>query len=181
MTNDELILIRNKQSDLAYKISQLEEAKNKILELEQDPKMREYFSLISFVRGNNEKQMYRRYENDVDKILSHTNLSNKLLYDYGEILVRTFEDDDPNIDDEYSMEQIYRDLETKKYYYENIDEIEVIPPQWTVVYSMQEEESDKKYYVLREYFIKELQTKSQEEVVEDVIKRDNNLVKRKIK
>ena len=52
MNNDEIQLIKNKRNDFNYKIKQLEEYKKRILELEQDPVMKEYYNLKTFVENN---------------------------------------------------------------------------------------------------------------------------------
>ena len=180
MKNDELILIRNRQNELDCKIKKLQDAKNKILQLEQDSKVKEYLDLINFVSNNNEQKLQKQCSDNINKIVSYTRSSNKLLYDYGEILVRVYDGDDPYIiDEEHSLLRVYRDLETTEYYFLNIDEIELMPPDWRVVYSKQEDENSQKYQVLREYFIKELQTKSQEEVIEEILNRDKKLIKGK--
>lgn len=173
MKNDELVLIRNKQSEFDFKLKKLQEYKKRILKLEQEPNVREYLELISFVNDNNEVKIKKQHIDEIDKVICNTKDSNKLLYDYGEVLVNTYESCFSSEEDEWSSEHVYRDLETGEYYFEAIDEIELMPPGWRVG-SFAE---DGEYEMLRKYFIEQLQFRQQEYVVQDILKKNKKLIK----
>lgn len=128
MKDEELKLIRNKRNELDSKIEQLEDAKKRILELEQDPVMKEYYNLKKYVENNRTENIEKQIQKDINKILIYTNNSNKILYDYGLVSVITYEAYYSD-DIEYSLEHVYRDLETTEYYFETLDEICLMPPE----------------------------------------------------
>jgi len=174
VNNDDLNLIRNKRSELILKKEQLEKTKKRIFELEQDPLMKEYYSLKKFVEDNNEERLQKQTEKDIDKILIYTKNSNKILYNYGEVLVRTYEDYYTD-DFEDSPMHVYRDLETKEYYFVMIDELELMPLEWRVGYSL----LDNEYEKLRKYFVEQIQFRTQEDVINEMLIQEKRLIKGK--
>lgn len=174
MNNDEIQLIKNKRNDFNYKIKQLEEYKKRILELEQDPVMKEYYNLKTFVENNRAENFEKQMKKDIDKIVIYTNNSNKILYDYGLVSVITYEGYSSD-DTEYSLEHVYRDLETTEYYFETFDEICLMPPEWRVCSFV----SNAEYDALRNYFIEQIQSKPQDDIICELLEKNKKLIKGK--
>lgn len=173
MDYNDLNLIRNKQNQLKFNLKQLESVKQRILELKQDDKVREFYQLIKFIEENSVEEIEKKFNSEIDKILIYTKNSNKILYDYGFVSVITYE----NYGCEYEsdLKHVYRDLETTEYYFEMIDTIESMPPEWRVGYNT----SDVEYERLRQYFIGQIQFRSQEDVIEELLCNNKQLVKGK--
>ncbi len=176
MNTDDLKLIRNKHNELICKIEQLNKVKKRILELEQEPLMKEYYSLKKIVEDNNEEALKKQTEKEIGKILIYTKDSNKILYDYGNISVKTYESYH-KVEDEYSIMRVYRDLETTEYYFKINDEIQLMPSEWRVGYSV----ANCEYELLRKYFIEQIQYKSQDEIISELYQKNKGLIKGKIK
>lgn len=175
MTNDELILIRDNQKECAYKLKQLENYKQKILELEQNLIVKEYCELKKILEQNTEESIKTKSKNDINKILFYTKESKKILYDYGKVLVETDEGycGDEDLFPEY---HVYRDLETTEYYFEYVfDSLKLMPPEWKIGYPT----LDAEYFALRTKFIEQIQYKEQEVVLSKLLKENKKLVKMK--
>lgn len=179
MTADELELIKVRQKEVVAKRKELEEVKQKILELEQDPKIKEYFNLMQFVKKVDEEKLDKDFYDNISKIATYTKESNYLLYDYGNINVITYEIDFTDYYED-SCVHVYRDLETTDYYCEIFDgRIEPMPPEWRIGGCLVGYFSGKEYEKLRKYLLEQIITRPQEEVIEELLKNNKQLVKGK--
>lgn len=175
MTNDELILIRDNQKECASKLKQLENYKQRILELEQNLVVKEYCELSKILEQNPEETIKMKSKNDIDKILFCTKESNKILYDYGKVLVET---DEGYCGDEdlFPKYHVYRDLETTEYYFEYVfNSLKLMPPEWKIGYPT----LDAEYFTLRTKFIEQIQNTDQEFVISKLLNQNKKLVKMK--
>ncbi|MBQ9071600.1 MAG: hypothetical protein IJY25_00375 [Bacilli bacterium] len=174
MNNSDIDLIRKKYNSLILEKKRIENAKVRILELEKDPMVKEYLSLVKIVGNLTEEKSEKQTFDIINKIVCYTKDSNKLLFDYGYISVFTLDYD------ESTCIHVYRDLETTEYYIEMIEnEIEPMPVEWRIGNSTIEYESRKKYNTLRNYFIEQIMNRPQEEVVEEFLHNNKQLVKLK--
>lgn len=178
MKNDEIVLIRNKDIENNVKIRQLKNSKKRIIELQNDPKVKEYLELLDFINKETLESIKTRRDYEIDRIVSSTEESNGLLFDYGYIDILIDEDDDPNsYDNEIILLHIYRDLETKEYYCDRDGEIEKLPDSWYVIDSEKESINRKLFIELRKNFIKQLLNANQECVINDLVKNEKVLKK----
>lgn len=177
MTTDELELIRKKQSEVVSEIKRLKKSKEKILELQQDPKVKEYFKLMQFINNVDEEKLIKNFYSGINKIACYTKESNNILYDYGNVIIITYEN---NVigDYEESLMHVYRDLETMDYYCEMFDDrIDLMPPEWRLGSCSIGYFSGREYEKLRKYLLEQIITRSQEEVVEELLKNNKKLIK----
>ena len=173
MNNSDIDLIRKKYSSLILEKKRIKNIRDKILKLESDPKVKEYITLTGVVGNITEEKNQKDVLDSISKIVSYTKDSNKLLYDYGEVQIVTYEEF--GSDYESDFKHVYRDLETTEYYFEMIDTIEPMPPEWRVWFNT----SDREYYSLRNYFIEQIINRPQEDVVEELLHNNKQLVKGK--
>ena len=96
------------------------------------------------------------------------------MYDYGFVSVITYEGYSSD-DTEYSLEHVYRDLETTEYYFETFDEICLMPPEWRVCSFA----SNAEYDALRNYFIEQIQSKPQDDIICELLEKNKKLIKGK--
>lgn len=182
MNNSDIDLIRKKYNSLNLEKKRMREVRNKILELEQDPKVKEYLKLLEIIENISEENCEKQFDESVSKIVSYTNDSNHFLFDYGNISVLTLKSED---EIEYNYENsacmhVYRDLETTEYYIEmRKNEIEPMPPEWRIGHCTVEYVNRKKYNELRNYFIEQIINRPQEEVGEELLRNNKQLVKGK--
>ena len=134
--------------------------------------MKEYYELKKFLEQNTEESIKTKLKSEINKILIYTKESNKILYDYGEVLVETYEGYSSD-ENEYTKFHIYRDLETTEYYFEMIDSLELIPPEWRIGCCT----SEKEYWLLRDYFIEQIQNEDQEFVISKLLNQNKKLIK----
>ena len=159
MTDKELQTVKEKS---LYK-NELKKLKNKILELEQDPKVKEYFSLI--------QELEEKSKDDTPITISREN-SNNLLFDYGRLSIREYPEDYPTSD-----VWIYRDLESKEYFYHTAFFSFKNIYRSCILDKEELEKKDCEFEKMREYFFEQLLEKPQQQVVWEMIENNKQLVK----
>lgn len=159
MTDKELQKVKER---CLYK-KELENIREQILELEQDPKLKQYFSLV--------KELEKKTKDDKPIIISKEN-SNNLLFEYGRLSIREYPEDYPASD-----VWICRDLESKEYFYhtaffsfKNIHRSCILDKE-------ELEKIDIEFEKMREYFFEQLLNKPQQQVVWEMYENNKQLVK----
>ena len=87
MNNSDIDLIRKKYNSLILEKKRVQNVRDRILELESDPKVKEYLGLVGIVGNMSEEQVEKYAFKSIDKVVCYTKDSNKLLYDYGTVNV----------------------------------------------------------------------------------------------
>lgn len=160
MTDNELQIVKER---ISHK-NQLNELKKQILVLQQDPKVKEYFSLV--------QQLEEMSKTDKVVTISREH-SNNLLFKYGRFSIRIYEDSYP------SIVCIYRDLETEEYfYYTECYEFKNIKRS-SIQDRKELEKLDVEFEKMREFFFEQLLDKPQQEVVWEMFENNKQLVKGK--
>ena len=162
MTNKELQIVKERT---IYK-NELKELKNQILELGQEPKVKEYLSLI--------QKLEEKTKNDSPIIISGEQ-TNYLLFKYGLFSLKE------NIYDYYVPIYLYRDLETQEFFwYTSYKEYKKVCRSY-ILEKDALEKKDCEFEMLREKFFEQLLNKPQEEVVWEMLENNKQLVKGKKK
>ena len=159
MTNEELQIVKER---ILYK-KELENIKNQILDLEQHPKVKEYFSLV--------KELEEKTKGDKPIMISREN-SNNLLFEYGRLSIREYPEDYPTSD-----VWICRDLETKEYFYHTAFFSFKNICRSCILDKEELEKKDIEFEKMREYFFEQILSKPQQQVVWEMYENNKQLVK----
>ena len=159
MTDKELQVVKER---ILYK-KELENIKNQILDLEQDPKIKEYFSLV--------KQLEEKTKEDKPIIIGREN-SNNLLFEYNRLSIRENPEDYPT-----SYVCIYRDLETKEYFYRTAYYAYKKIYRSCILDEKELEKIDIEFEKMREYFFEQVLEKPQQQVVWEMFENNKRIVK----
>ena len=180
MDNTDIDLIRKKYYSLNLEKKRIQNIKDRILELESDPKVKEYLTLVGLMENYDNIKLEEKFYDDADIIIKETEDSNKILFSYGYFPFHI-----RNIGCKKNL-YVYRDLETTKLYYlTTTNKIEQMPFYFAFLpnnnYSERKEfsQKDKEFVNLRRYFIEQIINRPQEEVVEELLKNNKQLVKGK--
>lgn len=159
MTDKELQEVKN----IILKKQKLKRLRNRILELEEDSKVKEYIAAVNSLNVE---------EKDNDTIVIDRNQSNNLLFEYGRFFVKI---------DGFDMDvTLYRDLETTDYfYYTPYYVYKKIYGIYIKRFSDEKrfESKNDEFNQLREYFFEQLLNKPQAEVVYEMLNDNKQLVK----
>lgn len=159
MTDKELQKVKER---CLYK-KELENIREQILELEQDPKLKQYFSLV--------KELEKKTKDDKPIIISKEN-SNNLLFEYDRLSIRENPEDYLT-----SYVWIYRDLETKEYFYRTAYYAYKKIYRSCILDKIELEQMDNQFDIMREYFFEQLLNKPQQQVVWEILENNKRLVK----
>ena len=149
---------------IILKKKELKRKKQRILELQQDPKVREYIDLV------NDYNVESKNEN---LILIRAGESNKILFKYGYYNIR-------NNGNYSSVRLVYRDLETETYYWcLSFDEY-IKMFNFCFASSADKIEFENRhceFYALKEYFFEHLSPEQRRFINEEVLEINNPKVK----
>jgi hypothetical protein len=178
LTNEELAYLKN-QDSIQDKI-QLERIKSRMLELERDPKVKEYIQLSNGLYDDKEASINNEFYKTCDEMAKVAKQSASIFYDFGEYNYRDIETLD------LRKFRVYRNLENSKWYYmsEN-NELITFPSGYVIKLSNDDDnhrfENDKIIFdVLRTQFFEKLILNSYEEAVNNIIKISKILINPKV-
>lgn len=182
MNNNEIELARKKYNSLLVEKNRLELVKKRLLRLEKDPKVQEYISLVEFINSARwvlESEESMAFDSFHEIAKSTKNSNNVLVY-----LGSYKQDDDSLTDIECADYLIYEDLEQfKSYNVEPHARLEFEKDHKVIYLENKNISCYKEYlielYKLRSKIFKELLTRPQEEVVEEILQSNKQLVKGK--
>ena len=186
MNNNEIELARKKYNCLLLEYERLEKARNRIVELQQDPKVKEYLRLVDLVNlacrtfESKDSMTYEAFH----KTAQFTKCSNNIL-----VYLGSYKQDDSSvfgslIDVECADYICYCDLETIEHFQIEPSRRFEFEKDKKIVYMKNQNASSYKEYLesflkFRCNFFEKMLISSQEEVVEELLQNNKQLVKGK--
>lgn len=180
MTDNELQLLRDRHSEIETEKKLLKETKEMIFTLEKEPSVQKYLSLIRIIAGQENIDYDEKMMSMFMNILKDTKNSNLILFDYGVQEIYTGEDTSFQ-EPIKAQHHIYQDIETNKIYYKGYNQILPGDESWIFNAMANEELTDLsiEYDEIQKQFFEGIITQSQEEVIEELFKKNKRLVKGK--